>query len=278
MNATKPVIALPIRPRTAGDLERLWEGLQALGSDDHAFHAYTDRGGQIFLAGMGELHLRIIVDRLKQEFGLDAVTGNAEVAYRETITADADGEGKHVSYGAGRGHYAHVKLRLSPGQPGAGYVFANRAERALPDVISSAVDEGVRDAMTTGGVAGCPVDDICVDLCEASFDETGASAEAFRTAGAMAFQDGVKKAKPVLLEPVMRVEINVPDDLARDVLEDLARRDTELQSEDVRGSTRVVTVRARMSRMLGYATALRAQTNGRGAHSMRLDGYQRVKR
>jgi len=122
------------------------------------------------------------------------------------------------------------------------------------------------------------MDDVCVDLCEASFDKTDASAEAFRTAGAMAFQDGVKKAKPVLLEPVICVEIDVPEDLARDVLEDLARRDTEPQSEDVRGSTRVVRVRARMSQMLGYATVLREQTNGRGAYSMHLDGYQRVKR
>lgn len=227
---------------------------------------------------MGELQLQIIVDRLKREFGLDAVTGNVGVAYRETITANADGEGRHISSAGGRGSYAYVKIHLSQGQPGTDYVFTNRTESALPDPIIQAVDQGIRDAATSGSVVGYPVDDISIDLFEVSFHETGASEDGFRTAGAMAFRDALRNAKPVMIEPIMWIETNVPKDLARDVVDNLARRGAELQSEDRRRSTRVTTARARMSQMLGYGVELRQQTAGRGTHSMRVDGYRRVER
>lgn len=277
MNAGRQVVVRPIRPKTVHDLERLWRGLQALGSDDRTFQAYTNRSGQMFLAGMGELHLQVIIDCLKSHFGLDIAAGKAEVAYRETITADADGEATYVSYADGRGHYVHVKLHLSPGEPSTGYVFASR-EPTVADATSRAIEKGVRDVMMAGSLAGCPMDDLRVDLCDVSSGESVASEEAFSAAGAAACRDGVNKARPVLLEPIVRVEINLPDEFAPDVTTDLEQRGAEWQSDEVRRSTRVIVVRAPMSRMLGYGDDLRRRTDGRGAHSMRLDGYQRVTR
>jgi elongation factor G len=278
MEIVKPVVAVSIRPKDPDDHQRLWRGLQALASDDSTFHVYTDREGRTVLAGMGELHLRIIIDRLRREFGVELVVGMAEVVCRETITTAADGEANCVSYADGRGQYVHVKLHLAPGQPGTGYVFANRAESDVADAICHAVDQGVREAIRQGIMARGVVDDLSVDLREISFQEGAASEEAFRVAGAMAFREAAKNAKPVLLEPVMRVEINVPEDMARYVMDDLARRGAEWISEETLNSTRAITVRALMSRMLGFGVELRQRTNGRGAHSMRVDAYQRSDR
>jgi elongation factor G len=272
----KPVISLAIEPRTKADQEKLGQGLQKLIAEDPTFQVQTDaQTGQTIIAGMGELHLEIKVDRLKREFGVDASVGKPQVAYKETLSRPADGEGRYVRQTGGRGQYGHAKIRLHPGEPGSGYVFENEiVGGTIPKEFIKPVDEGIKEALTRGVLAGYPVDDVRIELYDGSFHDVDSSEMAFKIAGSMAFQDAAKRAKPVLLEPVMRVEVVVPKDYMGDVMGNLASRRGQIQSQEDRGGTQIISARVPLSEMFGYATDLRSRTQGRATYSMHFDRYE----
>jgi elongation factor G len=272
----EPVISLAIEPRTKADQEKLGTGLSKLMAEDPTFRVKTDeQTGQVVIAGMGELHLEIIVDRLKREFNVDSSVGRPQVAYKETLTRPAEGEGRYVRQTGGRGQYGHAKIRLVPRQPGAGYEFINQiVGGAIPKEFIKPIDQGIREAMTTGVLAGYPVDDVAVELYDGSFHEVDSSELAFKIAGSMAFKDAAKRAGPVLLEPVMRVEVVVPKDYLGDVMGNLASRRGHIQSQEDRGGTQIITARVPLSEMFGYATDLRSRTQGRATYSMHFDRYE----
>jgi elongation factor G len=276
MDFPEPVIELAIEPRTKADQEKLGQGLGKLMAEDPTFRVKTDQQtGQVVIAGMGELHLEIIVDRLKREFGVEASVGRPQVAYKETLTRPAEGEGRYIRQTGGRGQYGHAKIRLVPRQPGEGYEFINNiVGGSIPREYIKPIDQGIRDAMTTGILAGYPVDDVAVELYDGSFHDVDSSEMAFKIAGSMAFKDAAKKAKPVLLEPVMRVEVVVPKDYLGDVMGNLASRRGHIQSQEDRGGTQIITARVPLSEMFGYATDLRSRTQGRATYSMHFDRYE----
>src|SRR5437870_6462311 len=223
MDFPEPVISLAIEPKTKGDQEKLGQGLAKLMGEDPTFRVKTDeQTGQVVINGMGELHLEIIVDRLKREFSVEASVGKPQVAYKETLTRPADGEGRYIRQTGGRGQYGHAKIHLFPGEPGTGYVFENEiVGGTIPKEFIKPIDEGIKEALTRGVLAGYPVDDVRIELYDGSFHDVDSSEMAFKIAGSMAFQDAAKKAKPVLLEPVMRVEVVVPKDYMGDVMGNL---------------------------------------------------------
>src|SRR5687768_12461237 len=225
MDFPEPVISLAIEPKTKGDQEKLGVGLSKLMAEDPTFRVKTDdQTGQVVISGMGELHLEIIVDRLKREFNVEASTGRPQVAYKETLTRPADGEMKYAKQTGGRGQYGHAKIHLYPGEPGTGYVFENKiVGGAIPREFIKPVDEGIKEALTRGVLAGYPIDDVRIELYDGSSHDVDSSEMAFKIAGSMAFQDAAKKAKPVLLEPVMRVEVVVPKEHLGGVMGDLSR-------------------------------------------------------
>lgn len=272
----KPVISLAIEPKTKADQEKLGQGLQKLIAEDPTFHVQTDQQtGQTIIAGMGELHLEIKVDRLKREFGVDASVGKPQVAYKETLTRNSEGEGRYVRQTGGRGQYGHAKIRLYPGEPGTGYIFENEiVGGAIPKEFIKPIDEGIKEALTRGVLAGYPVDDVKIELYDGSFHDVDSSEMAFKIAGSMAFQDAAKRAKPVLLEPMMRVEVVVPKDYMGDVMGNLASRRGQIQSQEDRGGTQIVQARVPLSEMFGYATDLRSRTQGRATYSMHFDRYE----
>ena len=276
MNFPEPVIELAIEPRTKADQEKLGQGLGKLMAEDPTFRVKTDQQtGQVVIAGMGELHLEIIVDRLKREFGVEASVGRPQVAYKETLTQPAEGEGRYIRQTGGHGQYGHAKIRVIPRQPGEGYEFTSRiVGGSIPKEFIKPIDQGIRDAMTTGVLAGYPVDDVAVELYDGSFHDVDSSEMAFKIAGSMAFKDAAKKARPVLLEPVMRVEVVVPKDYLGDVMGNLASRRGHIQSQEDRGGTQIVTSRVPLSEMFGYATDLRSRTQGRATYSMHFDRYE----
>jgi elongation factor G len=276
MEFPEPVISLAIEPKTKGDQEKLGVGLQKLMQEDPTFRVNTDeQTGQVVIRGMGELHLEIIVDRLKREFNVDAVVGKPQVAYKETLTRPADGEMKYAKQTGGRGQYGHVKIHVFPGEPGTGYVFESAIfGGAIPKEYIKPVEDGIREALTRGVLAGYPIDDVRVELYDGSYHEVDSSEMAFKIAGSMAFQDAAKKAKPVLLEPIMRVEVVVPKEYLGDVMGDLASRRGRIQSQDDRGGTQIVNARVPLSEMFGYATDLRSRTQGRATYSMHFDAYE----
>ncbi len=245
-------------------------------AEDPTFRVKTnDQTGQVEIAGMGELHLEIIVDRLKREFNVEATVGRPQVAYKETLTRPAEGEGRYVRQTGGRGQYGHAKIRLIPRQPGEGYAFLNKiVGGAIPKEFIKPIDQGIREAMTTGVLAGYPVDDVGVELYDGSFHDVDSSEMAFKIAGSMAFKDAAKKAKPVLLEPIMRVEVVVPKDYMGDVIGNLASRRGQIQSQEDRGGTQIIQSRVPLSEMFGYATDLRSRTQGRATYSMHFDRYE----
>ncbi|HEX7085562.1 MAG TPA: elongation factor G [Vicinamibacterales bacterium] len=276
MEFPEPVISLAIEPKTKGDQEKLGIGLQKLMQEDPTFRVNTDeQTGQVVIRGMGELHLEIIVDRLKREFNVDAVVGKPQVAYKETLTRPADGEMKYAKQTGGRGQYGHVKIHVYPGEPGTGYVFESTIfGGAIPKEYIKPVEDGIREALTRGVLAGYPIDDVKVELYDGSYHEVDSSEMAFKIAGSMAFQDAAKKAKPVLLEPIMRVEVVVPKEYLGDVMGDLASRRGRIQSQEDRGGTQIVNARVPLSEMFGYATDLRSRTQGRATYSMHFDAYE----
>ncbi|MEW6322168.1 MAG: elongation factor G [Acidobacteriota bacterium] len=278
MDFPEPVISLAIEPKTKADQEKLGQGMAKLMAEDPTFRVNTDeQTGQVVIRGMGELHLEIIVDRLKREFNVEASVGKPQVAYKETLTAPAEGEGRFVRQTGGRGQYGHAKIRLFPQEPGAGYQFENQiVGGSIPREYIKPIDEGIREALTRGVLAGYPVDDVRVELYDGSFHEVDSSEMAFKIAGSMAFQDAAKRARPVLLEPVMRVEVVCPKDYLGDVMGDLASRRGRIQSQEDRGGTQIISARVPLSEMFGYATDLRSRTQGRATYSMHFDRYEQA--
>jgi len=278
MDFPEPVISLAIEPRTKSDQEKLGVGLQKLMQEDPTFRVKTDeQTSQVVIAGMGELHLEIIVDRLRREFSVEASTGKPQVAYKETLTRPADGEMRYSKQTGGRGQFAEVKIRLFPGEPGTGYIFENEIKGgSIPREFIKPVDEGIKEALTRGVLAGYPIDDVRIELYDGKHHEVDSSEMAFKIAGSMAFQDAAKKAKPVLLEPVMRVEVVVPKEFIGEVMGDLASRRGRIQSQDDRGGTQIVNARVPLSEMFGYATDLRSRTQGRATYSMHFDAYEQA--
>src|SRR5216110_3540279 len=278
MDFPEPVISLAIEPKTKADQEKLGVGLQKLMAEDPTFRVNTDiQTAQTIIRGMGELHLEIIVDRLKREFNVDSHVGKPQVAYKETLTRPADGEMKYAKQTGGRGQYGHVKIHLYPGEPGTGYVFEDEiVGGSIPKEFIKPVMEGIRDALTRGILAGYPIDDVRVELYDGSYHDVDSSEMAFKIAGSMAFQDAAKRAKPVLLEPVMRVEVVVPKDYMGDVMGNLSSRRGQIQSQEDRGGTQIIQARVPLSEMFGYATDLRSRTQGRATYSMHFDRYEQA--
>ncbi len=278
MDFPEPVISLAIEPKTKSDQEKLGVGLQKLMQEDPTFRVKTDeQTSQVVIAGMGELHLEIIVDRLFREFSVAASVGKPQVAYKETLTRPAEGEMRYAKQTGGRGQFAEVKIRLFPGEPGTGYIFENEVKGgSIPREFIKPVDEGIKEALTRGILAGYPIDDVRIELYDGKHHEVDSSEMAFKIAGSMAFQDAAKKAKPVLLEPVMRVEVVVPKEFIGEVMGDLASRRGRIQSQDDRGGTQIVNARVPLSEMFGYATDLRSRTQGRATYSMHFDTYEQA--
>jgi elongation factor G len=278
MDFPAPVISLAIEPKTKADQEKLGQGLAKLMAEDPTFRVKSDpETGQTVISGMGELHLEIIVDRLKREFNVEASVGKPQVAYKETLTRPADGEGRYIKQTGGRGQYGHAKIKLTPREPGEGFEFVNGiVGGTIPREFIKPIEEGIKEALTTGVLAGYPVDDVGVELYDGSYHDVDSNEMAFKIAGSMAFKDAAQKAKPVLLEPVMRVEVVVPEEFMGDIIGDLNSRRGHIQSMDVRGGTQIINARVPLSEMFGYATEMRSRTQGRATYSMHFDRYEQA--
>ena len=278
MDFPSPVISLAIEPKTKADQEKLGQGLTKLTVEDPTFRVRTDdETGQVVISGMGELHLEVLVDRLLREFGVAATVGRPQVAYKETLTHSAEGEARYVKQTGGRGQYGHVKIRVVPAQPGHGFEFVNDiVGGAIPREFIKSVERGIRDAMTTGVLAGYPIEDVSVSLYDGSYHEVDSSEMAFQVAGSMAFREVARRAGAVLLEPVMRVEVVVPEDYMGEVITDLNARRGKVRSMAARGGTQIVNARVPLAAMFGYATDLRSYTQGRATYSMHFDRYEQV--
>ena len=278
MEFPSPVISLAIEPKTQADQEKLGAGLAKLTNEDPTFRVQTDdQTGQVVISGMGELHLEILVNRLQREFGVSASVGRPQVAYKETLTHPTESVGRYVKQSGGRGQYGHVKIRVVPAQPGHGFEFVNDIRGgAIPREYIKPVEEGVRDAMTTGVLAGYPIEDVSVSLYDGSHHEVDSSEMAFKVAGSMAFREAARKGGAVLLEPIMRVEVVVPEEYMGEIITDLNSRRGRVRSMEARGGTQIVNARVPLAEMFGYATDLRSRTQGRATYSMHFDRYEQV--
>ncbi|MBZ4192870.1 MAG: elongation factor G [Candidatus Contendobacter sp.] len=275
MEFPEPVISVAVEPKTRADQEKMGVALSKLAQEDPSFRVHTDQeSGQTIISGMGELHLEIIVDRMKREFKVDANVGKPRVAYRETIRKTVEQEGKFVRQSGGRGQYGHVWLRLEPQPPGTGYEFVNAiVGGVVPREYVPAVDKGVQEQMGKGVLAGFPVVDIKVTIFDGSYHEVDSSEIAFKIAGSMSFKEGALKAGAVLLEPIMKVEVVTPEDYMGDVMGDLNRRRGMLQGMDDSPSGKVVRAEVPLAEMFGYSTDLRSATQGRATYSMEFAKY-----
>jgi len=275
MEFPEPVISIAVEPKTKADQEKMGVALSKLAKEDPSFRMHTDEeSAQTIISGMGELHLEIIVDRLKREFSVEANVGKPQVAYRETIRTTVEQEGKFVRQTGGRGQYGHVFLRIEPQSSGAGYEFKNAVVGgAVPREYISAVDKGVQDQMGNGVIAGYPVVDCKVTLYDGSYHDVDSSEIAFRIAGSMAFKDGAARAKPVLLEPVMKVEVVSPENYMGDVNGDLNRRRGILQGLDDSPMGKIIRAEVPLAEMFGYATDLRSMSQGRATYTMEFSRY-----
>lgn len=273
-----PVIAVAVEPKTKADQEKMGIALGKLAQEDPSFRVHTDEeSGQTIIEGMGELHLEIIVDRMKREFGVEANVGKPQVAYRETIRGSIEQEGKYVRQSGGRGQYGHVWIKIEPQEAGKGYEFVNAiVGGVIPREYIPAVDKGIQEQMQNGVIAGYPVVDVKVTLFDGSFHEVDSNEMAFKIAGSMAFKDGAKRAKPVILEPVMKVEAVTPEEFMGDVMGDLNRRRGILQGIDDSPSGKLIHAEVPLSEMFGYATDLRSMTQGRATYSMEFAKYSEV--
>jgi len=275
MDFPEPVISVAVEPKTKADQEKMGIALQKLAKEDPSFRVHTDEeSGQTIISGMGELHLDIIVDRMKREFSVAANVGAPQVAYRETIRKRVEQEGKFVRQSGGRGQYGHVWLKLEPRTPGAGYEFENAiVGGAVPREYISSVDKGVQEQMENGVIGGYPVVDVKVTLYDGSYHDVDSSEMAFKIAGSMAFRTGALRASPVLLEPVMKVEVVTPEDYLGDVMGDLNRRRGITQGMDDSPSGKVIRAEVPLAEMFGYSTDLRSATQGRATYSMEFEKY-----
>ena len=277
MNFPEPVIRVAIEPKTKAGSEKMGIALAKLAEEDPTFRTWTDEEtGQTIIAGMGELHLEIIVDRLLREFKVEANVGAPQVAYRETIRKEANQETKYARQSGGKGQYGHVKIKVEP-NPGKGYEFVNGVVGgAIPKEYIPAVDQGIQGAMKSGVLAGYPVVDVKVTLWDGSYHEVDSSEMAFSIAGSMAFKEAMKKCDPVIMEPIMKVNVIVPDEYMGNVIGDLNSRRGQINNQESEGGTARVTALVPLSEMFGYATDLRSKTQGRGQYSMEPDEYQQV--
>jgi elongation factor G len=274
-----PVIDIAIEPKTKAEQDKLGQGLAKLAEEDPTFRVRTDsETGQTIIAGMGELHLEVIVDRLLREFKVEANVGKPQVAYRETASRPADRvDMKFSRQTGGRGQYGHVVINVHPQQPGDGYVFDNKiVGGAIPKEYIPSVDKGIQEALGSGVLAGFPVVDVKVELVDGSYHEVDSSEMAFKIAGSMAIKEGLRKAAPVLLEPMMAVEVVTPEDFMGDVIGDLNRRRGHIDNMEPRGNAQVIRAKVPLSEMFGYSTDLRSKTQGRAVYSMQFKAYEQV--
>ena len=278
MTFPEPVIAVAIEPKTKADQDKLFEALQKLSDEDPTFKVRSDEEtGQTIIAGMGELHLEILVDRMMREFSVKANVGKPQVAYKETITSAAEAEGKFIRQTGGRGQYGHVEIRVEPLSPGSGFIFENKIiGGAIPREYVPAVEKGIKDALENGVVAGYPLIDLKAMLLDGSYHEVDSSEIAFKIAGSMAFQEAVKRAKPKILEPVMEVEVVVPEEYLGDVIGDLNARRGRILGIVPRVDAQVIAARVPLSDMFGYATKIRSISQGRAIFSMQFHSYEEV--
>ncbi len=278
MDFPEPVIRVAIEPKTKAGQEKMGIALAKLAEEDPTFRTYTDEEtGQTIIAGMGELHLEIIVDRLLREFKVEANVGAPQVAYRETIRRESSTDTKYARQSGGRGQYGHVKIRMEPNETGKGYEFVNAiVGGSIPKEYIGPVDQGIQGAMQTGVLAGYPVVDVKVTLYDGSYHEVDSSEMAFKIAGSMAFKDAMKKADPVVLEPIMKIAVIVPEEYTGDVIGDLNSRRAQIQGMEIVGGVQQVNSHVPLSNMFGYATDLRSKTQGRGQYSMEPSHYAEV--
>lgn len=278
MEFPDPVISIAVEPKTKADQEKMALALAKLAEEDPSFRVHTDEeSGQTIISGMGELHLEIIVDRLKREFKVEAEVGQPQVAFRETIRQSVEQECKYAKQSGGRGQYGHVFIRLEPQEPGKGYEFVNNISGGvIPKEYIPAVDKGIQEAMQNGVLAGYPVVDFKVTLYDGSYHDVDSSEMAFKIAGSMAFKDACRKAGAVLLEPMMKVEVEVPEEYMGDVIGDLNRRRGQINSMDDRMGLKIVNAFVPLAEMFGYSTDLRSATQGRGTYTMEFDHYGEV--
>ena len=278
MDFPDPVIEIAIEPKTKAGQEKMGMALAKLAEEDPTFKTYTnEETGQTIIAGMGELHLEIIVDRLLREFKVEANVGKPQVSYKETITANSESDYKYAKQSGGRGQYGHVKIRIFPNEPGAGYEFINSVVGgAVPKEYIPKVDDGIREAMENGPLGGYQVVDVKVELYDGSYHEVDSSEMAFKIAGSMAFREAVKKAKPVMLEPIFKVEVTVPEEYMGDVIGDINSRRGRIEGMEAVAGAQVVRGYVPLAEMFGYATDLRSKTQGRGVYSMQFHHFDKL--
>ena len=278
MEFPEPVIRVAIEPKTKAGQEKMGIALAKLAEEDPTFRTYTDEEtGQTIIAGMGELHLEIIVDRLLREFKVEANVGAPQVAYRETIRRQVDQETKYARQSGGKGQYGHVKITIEPNESGAGYEFVNAiVGGAIPKEFIGPIDQGIQGAMQAGVLAGYPVVDVKVTLYDGSYHEVDSSEMAFKIAASMAFKEAMRKADPVILEPIMKVAVIVPDEYMGDVIGDLNARRGQIQGTESRSGAQQIDALVPLSNMFGYATDLRSKTQGRGQYTMEPSHYVEV--
>jgi len=275
MEFPEPVISVAVEPKTKVDQEKMGVALSKLAAEDPSFRVHTDEeSGQTIISGMGELHLEIIVDRMKREFGVEANVGAPQVAYRETIRKSVEQEGKFVRQSGGRGQYGHVWLRIEPLPAGTGYEFVNGiVGGVVPREYIPAVDKGAQEQLKNGVIAGFPVVDVRVTIFDGSYHDVDSNEMAFKIAGSMGVKEGVKKASPVLLEPIMKVEVVAPEDYLGVVMGDLNRRRGLVQGTDDSPMGKIVNAEVPLKEMFGYSTDLRSATQGRATYSMEFVKY-----
>jgi elongation factor G len=278
MEFPEPVISVAIEPKTKAGQDKLAIGLTKLAEEDPTFRVHTDPDtGQTIISGMGELHLEIIIDRLFREFKVEANVGNPQVAYKETITQAVKTEGRFIRQSGGRGQYGHVWLQLEPNERGAGYEFIDKiVGGVVPREYIPAVDEGIQEALNSGVLGGYPVVDVRVTLFDGSYHEVDSSEMAFKIAASIGFKEGMKKAAPVLLEPIMKVEVVVPEEYMGDVMGDISSRRGHIEGMESRNGAQVIRGLVPLAEMFGYATDLRSKTQGRGTYTMQFSHYEIV--
>jgi elongation factor G len=274
----EPVIGIRIEPKTKADQEKMGNALHRLAEEDPTFRVEGDNEtGETIISGMGELHLEIIVDRMKREFNVEANVGRPQVAYKETILGEAEAEGKYIRQSGGRGQYGHVWLSVKPLERGKGFEFVNAIKGGvIPQEFISPIEKGVKEALSRGVVAGYPVMDVEVKIFDGSYHEVDSSEAAFRMAGSMALQEAVKNAKPVILEPIMKVQIIIPMDYLGEVTGNVNSKRGRIESINDRGTNKIIDCKIPLSEMFGYVTELRSMTQGRGSSTMEFDHYEPV--
>jgi elongation factor G len=278
MDFPDPVISVAVEPKTKADQEKMGIALSKLAQEDPSFRVNTDEeSGQTIISGMGELHLEILVDRMKREFKGEAEVGAPEVAYRDTIRSTVNKEYKYAKQSGGRGQYGHVYLKIEPQEPGAGYEFVDQIKGGvIPKEFIQPVNKGIQEAMGRGIQAGYPVEDVKVTLYDGSYHDVDSSEMAFKLAGSMGFRDGCREANPVILEPMMKVEVEVPEEYMGDVIGDISKRRGQVNGMSDRAGNKIVDAFVPLAEMFGYSTDLRSMTQGRATYSMEFDHYEEV--